>query len=142
MTGICNINGTDAYVAWGVIFTDASLSALRNFAPLKPYITNEGAKIDGVQVLSTGSYTPKVDKRDLTLVFFMYARNTTQFNQRLDAFETEMRKGAFTLSMSERPNTLYRLQYQSCNQFTSFNGRLAKFTLKCFEPNPNNRAAE
>ena len=136
----CKINGVDAYATYGVIFPDTSRNQLSNFAPLKEYITNKSAKIDGVQVLSTGSYVPHVDEQDLTLVFYIKAANPTQFNTRKDAFEAVLRAGAFTLWFAERPSTLYRLLYQSSSQFTQYNGRLAKFTLKVKEPNPNNRA--
>lgn len=140
MRTLCKINGTDAYVGWGVIFTATSVSQLMSFAPLKPYITNTGALENGTQVLSVGSFVPKVDERDLTLVFHLRSSNLTQFNQRRDSFEAVLRAGAFTLWIPQRPNELYRLIYQSCSQFTQFNGRLAKFTLRVKEPDPTNRA--
>lgn len=135
----CKINGLDALATYGVVFPDTSLNQLMNFAPLKSYVTNTGANIDGVQVLSVGAYAPHVDKQDYTLVFYLYANSLSTFNTRRDALEAVLRAGAFTLWVKERPNDLYRLLYNKCTQFTQYNGRLAKFTLKCEEPNPNNR---
>lgn len=137
----CRINGYDAYSKWGVIIPDTSVSGLLAFAPLKAYITNKSRLMDGDLTACGGGTTPKVDSRDLTLVLYIKARNLTQFNQRLNAFETELRKGGFTLWVAERPNDYYRLLYQSCSQFTQFNGRLAKFTLRVQEPDPTDRAA-
>lgn len=136
----CKINGSDALATYGVVFPDTSLNQLMNFVPLKPYIENASAKIDGVQVLSTGQFVPHVDKQDYTLVFYLYADSITQFNTRRDAFEAVLKAGAFTLWVEERPTNLYRLLYHNSSQFTQYNGRLAKFTLKVTEPNPNNRA--
>lgn len=139
-SAVCKINGADALATYGVVFPDTSLNQLMNFVPLKPYITNTSAKIDGVQVLSTGAYVPKVDKVDYTLVFYLYAPSVTAFNTQRDALEAVLKAGAFTLWVKERPNTLFRLIYHNSSQFTQYNGRLAKFTLKCEEPNPNNRS--
>ena len=135
----CKINGNDALATYGVVFTDSSLAQLMNFPPLKAYISNTGAGIDGTQVLSTGQYVPHVDEQDMTLMFYLRASSLTQFNTRRDALEAVLKAGAFTLWFAERPNNLYRLLYQSCNQFSVYNGRLAKFTLRVKEPNPNNR---
>lgn len=142
MSIACKINGVDALATYGVVFPDTSLNQLMNFAPLKPYITNTSAKIDGIQVLSTGQHTPRVDKQDYNLVFYLYGSNLSEFNQRRDALEAVMRAGAFTLWVAERPTCLYRLIYNSSSQFTQYNGRLAKFTLRVEEPNPNNRALQ
>ena len=134
----CRINGYDAYSQWGVILPDTSVSQLMAFAPLKPFVSNKTRLDDGVQVITTGA---KVDERDLTLVFYIKASTLTQYNQRINALETVFRNGSFTLWVAERPNDYYRLIYQSCSQFTQFNGRLAKFTLKVTEPDPTNRSA-
>lgn len=142
MNGLCKINNLDAYTTYGVIFPETSVSKLTAFAPLKSYIKNKGASFDGVHVIPTSDFTPKVDERDITLVFYLRAKNLTQYNERLDSFESVLRAGMFTLWFAERPNSLYRLLYQSCNEFKSFNGRLAKFTLKVTEPNPTNRSLE
>lgn len=136
----CKINGLDALATYGVVFPDTSLNQLMNFPPLKEYITNTGANIDGVQVLSAGAYAPRVNKQDYTLVFYLYANSLAEFNTRRDALWAVLMAGAFTLWIKERPNDLYRLLYHSSSQFTQYNGRLAKFTLSCEEPNPKNRA--
>ncbi len=138
MNARCKINNLDAYAEWGVVLPDASVSQLLAFAPLKPLVSNKTRLDDGAQVITTGA---KVDERDLTLVFYVKASNLSQFNQRIDALEAVFRNGSFTLWIAERPNDYYRLIYQSCSQFTQFNGRLAKFTLKVTEPDPTNRSA-
>lgn len=137
METVCKINDLDAYTEWGVVFPETSISKLMNFAPLKQLITNKGASFNGIKVLPTAR---KVDSRDLTLVFYIYANNVAEMNEKLDAFESMLRAGVFTIWISDRPHEVYRLIYQNSNQFTQYNGRLAKFTLKVLEPNPTDRA--
>lgn len=139
MTNLCRLNGLDAWLTWGVTLPQSSVDALWGFAPLKGYVTNESSLIDGVQVLCLDGYVPRVDKRELTLVFYLHAKDRVEFNSRRDSLESELRGGRLTLWVADRPDCLFRLVYKSCSQFTQFNGRLAKFTLRLEEPNPNNR---
>jgi len=138
MNARCKINNLDAFAEWGVVLPDTSVSQLMAFAPLKPFVSNKTRLDDGTQVITTDA---KVDERDLTLVFYVKASTQAQFNHRIDALGTVFRNGSFTLWIAERANDYYRLIYQSCSQFTQFNGRLAKFTLKVTEPDPTDRGS-
>ena len=111
-----------------------------NIPSMKSYITNTSALEDGTQVLSTGSFVPKVAERDLTMIMYLSASSQTQFLSRLEALRSELLKGKIDIWVSQDPNHLHRCIYESSSQFTQFNGKLAKFTLKIKEPNPNNNA--
>lgn len=138
--GQVKFNNKDAYTEFGVILPNSSVSALMNIPAMKSYITNTGALEDGTQVLSTGSFVPKVAERDLTMVMYLSASSQTQFLSRLEALRSELLKGKIDIWVSQDPNHLHRCIYESSSQFTQFNGKLAKFTLKIKEPNPNNNA--
>lgn len=139
MRGECYINNKDAHDEWGVIFGETSFTALLTPAPVKGYIKNKSALIHGVQVLSGEENPPKIDERDVQLVFAIKAKNLTEFLTRYASFVAELEKGDLNIRTKYQPKVVYHLKYVSCQQFKLFNGRLGKFVLKLNEPNPKNR---
>lgn len=136
-----NSQSVDTEEAYGVFFTDASVTALMTPAPKKGYITNKNSRLPGKQVLPTA---PKVDERDVQLTFGLRARSLAEFLMRYMAFCKELEKGFITLIVHFYEGTTwvkikYELDYLSCQQYAEFNGRLAKFVIKFNEPNPDNR---
>lgn len=132
---------TDTETAYGVFFTDVAITALMTPAPKKAYITNKSATLPGKQVQPTA---PKVDERDVQLTFGLHAPSLAQFLMRYYAFCAELEKGHIDLTVhiyedSSWMKITYRLCYLSCQQYSEFNGRLAKFVLKFNEPDPSNR---
>lgn len=140
MRGECYINGRDAYLAWGITLGSTSFTSLLTPPPVKDYVANKSALLDGTQVVCSKDAHPKVDERDLQLVFYLRARNLTEFLARYSGFVTELEKGMVDIRTKYQPDTTYHLLYLSCSQFSQFNGRLGKFVLKMNEPNPKNRA--
>lgn len=143
------INGAaeDTEKQWGIILTETSVTALMTLPPLKSYITNESALSHGKQVLTDSGNLPKIDARDLQLVFGLHAKNLAQFLARYRSFCETMKKGAFSLTLHVWDGeTFYKetfnLLYISCSQYSEYNGKLGKFTLKLNEPNPANRTVE
>lgn len=139
MKGECYINGKDAHEEWGLIFGESSLTALMTPAPVKAYIQNKSALIHGKQVLSGAANPPKIDERDVQLVFGIKAKNMTDFLTKYSSFVEELEKGWLDISTKYQPGVVYHLLYVSCQQFRQFNGRLGKFVLKLNEPNPKHR---
>ena len=139
MKGECYINGKDAHEEWGLIFGESSLTALMTPAPVKAYIQNKSALIHGKQVLSGASNPPKIDERDVQLVFGIKAKNMTDFLTKYSSFVEELEKGWLDISTKYQPGVVYHLLYVSCQQFSQYNGRLGKFVLKLNEPNPKHR---
>lgn len=139
MKGECYINGKDAHEEWGLIFGESSLTALMTPAPVKAYIQNKSALIHGKQVLSGAANPPKIDERDVQLVFGIKAKNMTDFLTKYSSFVEELEKGCLDISTKYQPGVVYHLLYVSCQQFSQYNGRLGKFILKLNEPNPKHR---
>jgi hypothetical protein len=129
---------------WGVVFGDTSLTALMTLPPKKSYITNKSSLIHGKLVLSKSTNAPKYDERDVSLVFYLRANSLPQFLTRYHAFAQQFDGGEFTLKLEVTEGLTtwteqYTLLFVSCTQFSQFNGRLGKFTLKVNEPDPTNR---
>lgn len=140
MVGELFINNMDAQEEWGIIFGAESFSALLTPPPVKAYIENKSALSHGKQVLSGEDTPPKLDERDIQLIFYLKAKNLTQFLTRYAAFCQVLQEGKLDFRTKYQPKVTYHCIYLSCAQFSQFNGRLAKFVLKVNEPNPNNRA--
>lgn len=140
MKGECFINNKDAQVAWGITFGDTSFTALLTPPSVKEYIKNKSALLDGTQVVCDEYVYPKVDERDIQLVFYLRAKNLTEFLSRYSSFVSELEKGIIDLRTKYQPDVTYHLLYLSCSQFSQFNGRLGKFILKLNEPNQKNRS--
>lgn len=132
------INGRNARTSWGVVTTVNTLGTLLAFPALKemPEFTSRlesGSRID--------TENPLPDAREITLELQLTAATPEDFYSRLEAFRLELMKGAFTLSTSDRPGTIYRMVYRSCPQFTQFRRGMAVLGLKVAEPDPGNRSA-
>lgn len=130
------INRKDAKEAWGVVLDSSAISALLAPPPMKEYIGNGSRLEHGRRVIVSNA---KVDKRDVTLTLSMYACDETAFWSRYNAFCTELEKAFLEIELGDFPGVIYKCVYKSCSQFTQYNGRLAKFSLKLEEPNPKNR---
>ena len=132
---------------WGVFIAETSLTALMTPPPMKSYVSNKSTLIDGIQVLEENNNTgqvPKVDEREIQLVLGLRANSLAQFMARYRSFcdELKKRKLILTVVVSEGESSFsetYHLLYNSCSQYSEFNGRLARFVLKVTEPNPTKR---
>ena len=60
------INGFDAFLQWGIRMGDGFLDAIFAPEPLKEFIENKSRLNNGKQVVYNN---PKIDERDVTLVF-------------------------------------------------------------------------
>ena len=80
----------DSEEAFGVFFTDASITALMTPSPLKGYVTNKSSLLPGKQVVPL---TPKVDERDIQLTFGLQAPSLAKFLMQYYKFCKELEKG-------------------------------------------------
>lgn len=136
------INGKDAKKTWGIVFDSSSVSALMTPAGMKSFIENSSRNEHGKKVL-TNENIAKVDSRSVTLTFALCAKSEESFFEKYSSFCDEIQKtGELKIILSIQPNVVYNLIYKSCSQFTQYNNKLAKFSLKCEEPNPKNRTIE
>lgn len=131
------INGKNARTQWGVVTTGQTLSALLAPASMKERPSFNSRLEHGTK---RDNSNPKVAERSLNLEIQLYADSVSQFYSRYDLFCEELQKGDMTLYTSDRPTTIYHLQYDSCTQFTQFIREYAILSLKLTEPNPTNRS--
>lgn len=127
----------DAFTEWGVSFDKSSLSSLMAPVPLKDMITNRSRLEDGVRRIRTNR---KVDERTLRLGFNMWANTDAAFRARYNAFMGVLQSGQIDIKVSHVPDTVYRCDYLSCQQFGVYRNQLAKFVLSVVESDPTNRS--
>lgn len=104
--------------------------------PMKDYIEDESRLEHGKRVITEGA---KVAGREVTLTLSLFAGDETAFYSHLNAFCTELEKATLDIELECQAGTIYKCIYKQCSQFTQYNGRLAKFSLKLEEPNPKDR---
>ena len=127
----------DAFTEWGVSFDRSSLSQLMSPAPLKDMISNRSRLEDGVRRIRTNR---KVDERTLRLGFNMWANTDSAFRTRYNAFMSVLQSGKLDIKVSHVPDTVYRCDYLSCQQFGVYRDQLAKFVLSVVESDPTDRS--
>lgn len=135
------INEKDAYTTWGAYILSGGVAALMTPAASKPYITSTSRLQHGKRVVRTdskGNSISRFDSRDVTISIAISAKNTIDLQTKLDSLIEELMRGTTKLQIAELPNTMYRLDYINCTQFSQLRG-LAKFAIKFNEPNPNDR---
>ena len=127
----------DAYLQWGMSFSEPALSALMTPAPNKSPIENKSRTRNGKSIIRNGA---KKDERDLSLEMHITAPNRTEFWNRYHRFCSEVLDyGYVEVKNAHVPNLVFRLTYNSCTQFSEFSQQMAKFVLRMNEPDPNNR---
>lgn len=136
MKGELFINALDAYTTWGVTLGEQALTALLTPPAVKPQVENKSRATHGKEILDS---TPKLDSRELTLEVNMVAPSRQIFLERYSAFCLLLSAGELKIETKYTPGIVYRCRYISCQQFTCYNGEIARFALRIEEPNPNNR---
>ena len=139
MIGVLYINGKDAYLEWGITFTDTSMSSLLTPPSMKDFIENESRMENGKRVIIK---YPKLASRDVTLEFNMTAKSKDAFFANYISFCEELSTGVLEIETIHQPGIVYHMSYLACNQFSEFMYGIAKFTLKLNEPNPADRSKE
>lgn len=132
---VCKLNGKDSRKTWGVVFGEGSLSALQAPPSMKTPITNESRLLNGKETLRINKFAD----RDVSLTFYLCASSYEEYVSRLNAFVTELSEGTTILESKFEPGVKYRLDYQSCTNYKSYNGTMAKFVIKFNEPDPTYR---
>lgn len=133
------INGKDAYATWGIVFDSSAISSLMTPPAMKSYVENESRAEHGKRVITDTSLA-KVDSRQVSLSFALTAKNENDFFAKYSNFCNEISNtGKIDIKLSGDFTVGYKLIYKSCTQFTEYNQKMAKFVLKCEEPNPKDR---
>lgn len=134
------INGQDAFETWGVFMDDASISALMTPAAIKDFVKNTSRLEHGTRYVTT---YPKLKERDLTLTLQVYAATRADFYSQYNSFcEDVLATGVVNIRTCYQPAVEYKCIYENCTQYKQYMGKVAKFSLKLKEINPNDREVD
>lgn len=121
---------------------DGTLDNLMKPVEYKAITYNENASIDG----SRGIFTNRRKKRrDVSIMFWMYADDTLSLNNALEALEDFLIKGGSTYGVNEviipQINTCYRLVFNKFDKYARLGVGTGKanISLNFTEVNPKNR---
>lgn len=130
---------TDMYASYGISLEETSVSKLMTPAPNKEVVENKSDLEHGKRVdRDTGDV--RKDERNINLIMYIYASSKDQFLERYGRFCRDfLDKGFLDIKTAYVPDTVYRMTYLDCTQFSEFDMELAKFTLSLNEPDPTNR---
>lgn len=129
------INGFDALQQWGVRMGDGFIDALFAPEPLKEFIENKSRLQHGKQVLYNN---PRIDERDVTLVFTLEGRSPDDYLSKYAAFKAELQKGKVEIRVPALGNDVYRFTYLRSASFgLNISRTLSKISVKFNEPNPS-----
>ena len=129
------INGFDAFLQWGIRMGDGFLDAIFAPEPLKEFIENKSRLNNGKQVVYNN---PKIDERDVTLVFTLEGETPDDYLSKYSAFKTELQKGKIEIKVPALGNQVYRLTYLRSASFGLNTPRtFSKISVKFNEPNPS-----
>lgn len=139
MSGELFINGQDAWATWGIMMDDTSLSALMTPPAIKDFPKNSSRLESGVRYIVS---QPKWKEREITLSLQFHADTMTQFLSHYNAFcQNVLATGKLTIRTKYQSDVYYHFIYNSCTQYRQFMFKIAKFSLRLTEYNPESRGA-
>ncbi len=137
MRGELFINGHDAWQTWGIMMDDTSLSALMTPPATKDFPKNSSRLESGTRYITIN---PKLKERDVTLSLQFYAETKEAFRANYTAFcNNVLATGKLNISTKYQSGVKYFFIYNSCTQYRQFLFKVAKFSLRLTEYNPENR---
>ena len=129
----------DAFLEYGIVMEETSLSNLMTPAPSKEVVENESDLEDGKRVTRDVDDVRK-DERNCTFIIHMVADGKDDLLEKYGRFCTEvLDKGFLDIRTRYQQDVVYRMTYLSCQQFAEYLGGYAKYTLTLNEPDPTNR---
>lgn len=134
--GRLTINGKDAKATWGMSLDSKGLSALLTPPGAKENVKNSSRAMHGTTVMRNN---PRMAARTITVVVQFCAKTEEVFWDRYLSFCEELKTGFLDIETIYQKDVVYRMEYNSCTQFTEFCRGIAKFTLKLTENDPSDR---
>lgn len=123
---------------YGVTLVRGWREALLTPAPVKSYVTNDSRLEHGQSVIATSKYA-KIDKRDVSLSFFLEGSSQDDYLSKYEEFLNKIAySGQFCLKVPCLKR-VFKLVYSQCSQFGDYGLKKGKFVLKLTEYNPNDR---
>ena len=138
MTGELFINNQDAWTRWGIMMDDTSLSALMTPPAIKDFPKNSSRLESGTRYITLN---PKLKERDVTLALQFVAETKAEFLANYNDFcQNVLATGKLNIRTMYNDVTYYFI-YGSCTQYRQFLFKVAKFSLRLTEYNPENRTS-
>ena len=132
-------NWRDAFLSYGVVMEETSLSNLMTPAPAKEFVENMSDLQDGKRV-SRDINDARKDERNVTFIIHLIANDAEDMMLKYGLFCSEiLDKGFFDIKTKYQSDVIYRMTFLACTQFTEYLGGYAKFSLSLNEPDPTNR---
>lgn len=131
------VNNKDAWLTWGMTLDSKALTALMTPPGMKENIRITSRCMDGSQVIRGNA---RVASRSVTLTVQISAKTKEAFLARYASFCEELKTGFLDIRTGYQPGVVYKMEYNSCSQFSEYVLEAAKFTLKLTENNPNDRS--
>lgn len=129
------INDKDAWETWGVFLEEGSERALLLAANNKEFVSNKNRSEHGKRVIVDN---PRLEERDVQLVFCFLTESEDDFLEKYDAFVAELNKGWVQMRV---------IKVKKVYNFTTTNfqdlgyyGQMGKLSVRFNEPNPDNRS--
>ncbi|QIK58802.1 hypothetical protein G7050_02665 [Dysgonomonas sp. HDW5A] len=126
------INDKDAWETWSVFLEEGSERALLLPANNKEFISNKNRSEHGKRVIVDN---PRLDERDVQLVFCFLADSEDDFLEKYDAFVAELNRGWVQMKV---------IKIKKVYNFTTTNfqdlgyyGQKGKLSVRFNEPNPS-----
>lgn len=130
------INGKDAWETWRVFLEENSERALLLPASNKEFVSNKNRSEHGKRVLVNN---PRLDERDVQLVFCILAYTEDDFLEKYEAFVAELNSGWVQMKVI-KVKKVYNFTTTSFLDLGYYDDK-GKLSVKFNEPNPDDRSA-
>lgn len=129
------INGKDAWETWNVYLEEGSERSLLLPANNKEFVSNKNRSEHGKRIIVD---SPRLDERDLQLVFCIIADTEDNFLEKYDAFVAELNSGWVQLKVI-KVKKVYNLTTSSFLDLGYYE-QMGKLSVRFNEPNPDERS--
>ena len=137
MIGQLYINGSDAYMMYGVIMGDGFIENISMAAPLTEFVANDSRLEHGKRMIISN---PRLASRNVNLTFTINGKTPEEYLDHYRAFVAELHKGNVALRVPALGET-YKLVYLNSASYALDGSRtVSKLACKFVEPNPYDRA--
>ncbi|PXV62615.1 hypothetical protein CLV62_1182 [Dysgonomonas alginatilytica] len=129
------INGKDAWETWGVFLEENSERAFLLPANNKEFVSNKNRSEHGKRVLVNN---PRLDERDVQLVFCIFANSEDDFLEKYESFVAELNSGWVQMKVI-KVKKVYNFTTTSFLDLGYYDDK-GKLSVKFNEPNPDDRS--
>lgn len=125
----------DAYTQWGISLEPGGMDALMAPPPNKQPVVNKNQTAWGAQVI----VSELTDERTLAIPMHIVASTRALYYQKYYAFVAFVKNNRFKIRVKDYTGTkreTNELHFLECQNYRSFNGTMALFSLSVYEGQP------